>query len=84
VTSSRDMQQLILGSILAIVLALYPGVGQAGPNAEVAKLCIRYSYIAFPYKRPGAAKMSGDRSNYFKDCMAKYGNVPPPSSPRQP
>lgn len=55
---------------------------QAGPSAETAKKCLRYSYIAFPYQRPGAVRMSGDRQAYFKDCMDHDGNVPQPSPPK--
>ncbi len=52
----------------------------AAPGAETAKRCMRYSYLAYPYKRPGSAPMSGDRQAYFRDCMAKDGNVPPLAS----
>lgn len=52
--------------------------GSAAPSAETAKKCVHLSYIAFPYKRPGAVKMSGDRQAYFKDCVARDGNVPEP------
>jgi hypothetical protein len=50
----------------------------AGPSAETAKRCVHYSYVVYPYKRPGAVRMSGDRQAYFRDCMAKDGNVPVP------
>ncbi len=50
----------------------------AAPSAEVAKRCIHYSYMVYPYKRPGAAPMSGDRQAYIKDCFAKNGDVPAP------
>lgn len=54
----------------------------AAPSAEVAKLCMRYSYVVYPYKRPGSVRMSGDRQNYFKDCVARDGKVPEPASPK--
>jgi len=50
----------------------------AAPSAVTAKKCMHLSYIAFPYKRPGAVKMTGDRRAYFKDCLDKDGNVPEP------
>ncbi len=50
------------------------------PSAETAKRCLRYSYLAYPYKRPGSVRMSGDRQAYFRDCMAKDGNVPDPTT----
>jgi hypothetical protein len=53
----------------------------AAPTAEVAKRCLHYSYIAYPFKRPGAVQMSGDRQTYFRDCISKDGDVPPPSPP---
>ena len=42
---------------------------------------MHFSYIAYPYQRPGAVKMSGDRQSYFRDCMAKDGDVPEPAAP---
>lgn len=55
----------------------------AGPSPEVARKCMRLSYIAYPYKRPGSVKMSGERQSYFRDCMAKEGNVPEPTPPKE-
>jgi hypothetical protein len=54
------------------------------PTAEVAKRCLHYSYVAYPYKRPGAVQMSGDRQAYFKDCLSKKGDVPAPTPPSKP
>jgi hypothetical protein len=51
----------------------------AAPSAEIAKRCLHFSYIAYPFKRPGAMPMNGDRQAYFKDCMAKNGEVPAPT-----
>ena len=62
------------------ILALSPQA-HAAPSAEVAKRCMRYSYVVYPYKRPGAVPMSGDRQAYFKDCIAKNGDVPVPTPP---
>ena len=69
----------------AVVLATALGLTtiSAAPSAEVAKRCMRYSYLVYPYKRPGAAPMSGDRQAYFKDCMAKDGDVPAPTQPKK-
>jgi hypothetical protein len=39
---------------------------------------MHYSYLAYPYKRPGSVRMSGDLQAYFRDCMAKEGNVAEP------
>jgi hypothetical protein len=68
--------------ILVVILVssgLVPTGSFAAPSAETAKRCVRYSYLAYPYKRPGSVHMSGDRQAYFKDCMAKDGNVPEPT-----
>jgi hypothetical protein len=69
-------------AIMAVAVLLAAGLLQesalAGPSAETAKRCVRYSYVAYPYKRPGSVRMSGDRQAYFRDCMAKDGNVPEP------
>lgn len=53
----------------------------AAPRAEAARRCMHYSYIAYPFKRPGSVHMSPDRQAYFRDCMAKDGNVPEPPAP---
>jgi hypothetical protein len=68
-----------------VVLAATLGLthASAAPSAEVAKRCMRYSYMVFPYKRPGAVPMSGDRQAYFKDCMAKDGDVPAPTQQKK-
>jgi hypothetical protein len=52
------------------------------PSAEVAKKCIHFSYLAYPFKRPGKLQASGDRHAYFKACIEKDGNVPEPSKPK--
>jgi hypothetical protein len=54
----------------------------AAPTAEVAKRCLHFSYVAYPFKRPGAVPMSGDRHAYFQDCISKNGDVPDPSPPK--
>ena len=65
----------MLAIIAEIGLAQTPAV--AAPSAEVAKRCMHYSYVVYPYRRPGAVRMSGDRQAYFKDCMAKNGDPAP-------
>ena len=69
-----------------VAFAMLPGLTQvsAAPTAEVAKRCLHYSYVAYPFKRPGAVPMSGDRQAYFKDCVSKDGNVPEPTPPPKP
>jgi len=68
----------------ACALMVGASAASAAPSAEVAKRCIRYAYVVYPFKRPGAAPMSGDRQAYIKDCMAKDGDVPAPASPKPP
>jgi hypothetical protein len=68
-------------AVLAVAASFWPSESSAGPSAETAKKCLRYAYIAFPYRRPGSVPMSGDRQNYFKECMAKEGDVPQPAPP---
>lgn len=65
--------------IILVTTVLAPASAFAAPSAETAKRCIRYSYLAYPYKRPGSVRMSGDRQAYLKDCMTKDGNVPAPA-----
>lgn len=71
------MRTFILFAALACD-CLMPVCAEAGPNAEVARRCMQYSYVAYPYKRPGSARGSGERQAYFKDCVTKEGNVPQP------
>jgi hypothetical protein len=66
-------------ALLAAIAAMAPNAALAGPSAETAKRCMHYSYVIYPYQRPGAVRMSGDRQSYFRDCMAKEGNVPAPA-----
>lgn len=76
-----------LGAALTLLVVQIVGAGlspaAAGPSAETAKKCVRYSYLLYPYQRPGSVRMSGDRNNYFKDCMAKEGMVPAPAPPKE-
>lgn len=70
-----------LAAVAGLAVALYPVAVQAAPTAEVAKRCVHYSYIVYPWKRPGSGPMSGDRQAYINDCFAKNGNVPAPTAP---
>jgi hypothetical protein len=72
-----------LTAVVVLATALGLTTTSAAPSAEVAKRCMHYSYLMYPYKRPGAAPMSGDRQAYFKDCMAKDGDVPAPTPPKK-
>jgi hypothetical protein len=65
----------------SLALALSSGAVRAAPTAEVAKRCVHYAYIAYPWKRPGSGPMSGDRQAYINDCFAKNGEVPTPTPP---
>ncbi len=71
-----------LSAVVTFVTALGLSSASAAPSADVAKRCIHYSYMAYPYKRPGAVPMSGDRQAYIKDCFAKNGDVPAPTPPK--
>lgn len=64
-----------------LVCVLIPAGASAGPSAELARRCMHYSYVAYPYQRPGAVRMTGDRQAYFKNCMEKEGNIPVPEQP---
>lgn len=80
------MPKTVLGGTLVVLMLarLLTGEAIAGPNAEVARKCMRFSYLAYPYKRPGSVRMSGDRQSYFKDCMTKQGDVSEPLPPKDP
>ena len=71
-----------LSAIATFAVALGLSAVSAAPSAEVAKRCLHFSYIAYPFKRPGAVHMSGDRQAYFRDCLGKNGDVPAPVPPK--
>ncbi len=71
-----------LAVIAALAVTLSSVDVWAAPSAEVAKRCMHFSYVMYPFKRPGAVRMSGDRQAYFKNCMEKNGDVPVPASPK--
>jgi hypothetical protein len=58
---------ILLGAIVGMVCYL----AAATPSPETAKRCLRAAYLLYPYKRPGAAPMNGDRLLYLKKCMAE-------------
>jgi hypothetical protein len=75
------MRPAVLFAILANA-TLIPDIALAGPSAEVARKCMHYSYLTYPYKRPGSVRMSGDRQAYFRDCIAREGIIPVPEPPK--
>jgi hypothetical protein len=83
-TSSRMRGAAMLVLIIAVDLALSSRTGATPPTAEVAKRCLHYAYIAYPWKRPGAVPMSADREAWFRDCLAKNGDVLMPEGPAKP
>jgi hypothetical protein len=82
---SKNYGAQVRTSVLFAIFATSASAGlvntsaPAAPSAEAARRCMHYSYIAYPYKRPGSVRMSGDRQAYFRDCMAKEGKVPEPT-----
>jgi hypothetical protein len=68
--------------VIWVTAALVPAGASAGPSPETAKRCMHYSYLVYPYKRPGSVRGSGERQSYFRDCMARNGDVPAPDSPK--
>ena len=76
-SKTRRAASLALASLTVVAIGVT--AAHAAPTAEVAKRCLRYAYTLYPYKRPGAVPMSGDRQAYFQDCMGKNGDVPPPA-----
>ncbi len=70
-----------LATLTVFAMLLWPSPVLAAPSVEVAKRCVHYAYIVYPWKRPGSGPMSGDRQAYINDCFAKNGNVPEPARP---
>jgi hypothetical protein len=77
--SQRALVNVLPTVLVTIIWSFLPSPASAAPTAEVAKQCIHYSYLIYPFKRPGAVRMSGDRQAYIKDCMEKEGKVPAPA-----
>lgn len=77
------MKVLMLLVAVCSTLGL-PSIASAAPTAEVAKRCVHYAYIAYPFRRPGAGPMSSARQDYIKDCFEKNGDVPVPTPPPKP
>ena len=79
----RKNSSLPLSGLSALVLAVSfaPSQVSAAPTAEVAKRCLHYAYIVYPFRRPGAAPANGARETYFRDCLNKNGEVPEPTPP---
>jgi hypothetical protein len=75
----EDVMRLLAPLFAAGVALSLPSLAFAAPSADVAKRCVHYAYIAYPFKRPGSAPMSGDRQAYIRDCFAKNGEVPVPA-----
>ncbi|WP_246667363.1 hypothetical protein [Bradyrhizobium macuxiense] len=59
-------------AVLALLLSSNAAI--AAPDAETAKRCLRAAYMVYPYKRPGAVPMNGDRLHFFQQCMTQEGN----------
>ncbi|MES5486497.1 hypothetical protein QMZ05_27380 [Bradyrhizobium sp. INPA03-11B] len=59
-------------AVLALLLSSNAAI--AAPDAGTAKRCLRAAYLVYPYKRPGAGPMNGDRLHFFQQCMAQEGN----------
>ncbi|MGN1285265.1 MAG: hypothetical protein ACI4XG_01570 [Bradyrhizobium sp.] len=59
-------------AVLALLLSSNAAI--AAPDAETAKRCLRAAYLVYPYKRPGAVPMNGDRLHFFQQCMTQEGN----------
>ena len=76
---TEDIMKFLAALLAAGVASSLPSLAFAAPSAEVAKRCVHYAYIAYPFKRPGSAPMSGDRQLYINDCFAKNGDVPVPA-----
>jgi hypothetical protein len=50
--------------VILVTAALVPASASAGPSPETAKRCMHYSYLVYPYKRPGSVRGSGERQSY--------------------
>lgn len=83
-TVSITSRMAKLAFIALLAASLHPVDALAAPSAEVAKRCVHYAYIVYPWKRPGAGPMSGDRQAYVNNCFARNGDVPVPTPTKLP
>lgn len=77
-TRSLGIAALTLTIATLATIDTNTSIAHAAPTAEVAKRCLHYAYVVYPFKRPGSVSMSGGRQTYFRDCIAKNGDVPVP------
>jgi hypothetical protein len=70
--SGAFARRVTFNAMLALLMA--SGAAVAGPDADTAKRCPRAAYMVYPYQRPGAAPMNGDRLHFFQQCMAQDGS----------
>jgi hypothetical protein len=61
----------------AVIFSTVSVAASATPDAETAKRCLRAAYLLYPYKRPGAAPMTGGRLFYFRECVARRDGSDP-------
>jgi hypothetical protein len=63
--------------VSAVIFSTVSVAASARPDAETAKRCLRAAYLLYPYKRPGAAPMTGGRLFYFRECFARRDGSDP-------
>jgi hypothetical protein len=69
-------------STLALVIISGATSASAAPTKEESRRCIQFAHVAYPLRGPGKVSLwSSERQAYLKDCLAKNGNVPPPTRP---
>lgn len=79
------MNRRIIASFAVAVGSFQVAELPVAPTKEVANRCQTYSYLAYPYKRPGSVKGSGEREAYRRDCIIRNGDVPKPEpAPKAP
>ena len=81
-----------LGTLIALALAGTPLLAETAPtarsntaapiSAELAKTCRELAIKAHPTQRQGGSTGSGQaQRDYFKECLAKRGNMQNKNSP---
>jgi len=68
----KTLARPLLAWTICLWSLLLPLPAMAAPSAEIAKQCLRAAYMLYPYQRPGAASMRGDRLFFFNECVAKH------------
>jgi hypothetical protein len=75
----RDSQVGVF--IARLATATSPAGRNSGRPLPRKSPSLRAAYMVYPYKRPGAVPVNGERLTFFRNCMANQQANPAPEPP---